>query len=530
MNLLQSIPTETLHQVSSYLDRKDAAALAQTNRHLYNAVNPVLYNDNFIHDLPMDSCILWAANIGRLDTIKRAHAYGANLGVTGSRGDADTSVDWADIPGRKRFFASGLHLALGRKHDDIFYYLLQHVSDFDIPSRDFCQCGRGRRNWPEDQWYPLHEAIVHRTDNPDLATALIKRGAYLSSKVFHALYDTVETGSEYLIDLLLEHPQVNARDVNIYGETLFHSAARISGNEAVCRRIIRRFAEDVPIDATAANGTTALGVAFACNNLAAVEELLDLGADPNMVPRDVHDCGPLEKVLEFERHKGHEEQRRLNIIKRLVKNGANVNQCTGNNFPCDGPPLWLACPDLLRIARYLLENGARTDIPVITKWPDNDGARYIIAALFAACDPDSNMNCIAEDIVLELEEVVILLLRHGAPIGEVRNRDGGEWYDHADGDYYDTRDNRHYADGDSALLYACRGVMEDEPACLKMLLKHATKTNLSLEHLQEAMDTEFSDFDSGSDDGAPNKNEEVQRMLAEFMAREYPEAVSDNDG
>ncbi|GJN87046.1 hypothetical protein PLIIFM63780_010628 [Purpureocillium lilacinum] len=356
MNLLQSLPTETLHQVSSYLDRKDAAALAQTNRHLYNAVNPVLYNDNFIHDLPMDSCILWAANIGRLDTIKRVHAYGANLGVTGSRGDADTSVDWADIPGRKRFFASG--------------------------------------------------------------------------------------------------------------------------------RIIRRFAEDVPIDATAANGTTALGVAFACNNLAAVEELLDLGADPNMVPRDVHDCGPLEKVLEFERHKGHEEQRRLNIIKAPGQ-----------------------------------------------EWrKHNDGARYIIAALFAACDPDSNMNCIAEDIVLELEEVVILLLRHGAPIDEVRNRDGGEWYDHADGDYYDTRDNRHYADGDSALLYACRGVMEDEPACLKMLLKHATKTNLSLEHLQEAMDTEFSDFDSGSDDGAPNKNEEVQRMLAEFMAREYPEAVSDNDG
>ncbi|KAJ6440163.1 cholinesterase [Purpureocillium lavendulum] len=529
-NLLQLIPTETLHLVSSYLERKDTAALARTNRHFYGTVNPVLYNDNFVRDLPMDSCVLWAADVGRLETIKRAHAYGANLEVTGSRGDADMAQDWADIPGRKRFFASGLHLALSRKHDDIFYYLLEHMSDLDIPGRDFCQCGRGRGDRTEDQWYPLHEAIAHRVDRPDLATALMKRGAYLSSKACHALYDAVEIGNEDLIDLLLEHPQVDAKDVNIYGETTLHSAARITGNEAVCRAVIRRFANDgVPIDAKTADGTTALGVAFGCMNLAAVEELLDLGADPNVVPRDVHDCGPLETILSFQKRNGPEdEQRRLSIVKLLVKNGVNVNRCTGNNFPCDGPPLWLACPRYLRIAEYLLENGARTDIPIITKWPDHDGARYIIAALFAECDPDGHMGCIDEDMVQGLKDAVVLLLRHGARIDEVPDSDAGGWYDHADGDYYDDRDSRPFADGDSALLHACRGVMQDEPACLNLLLQHATRRNVSSEHLQEAMDTEFSDDDADSDDET-DKNEQVQRMLTEFMAREYPAAGSDDD-
>ncbi|OAQ74400.1 ankyrin repeats (3 copies) domain-containing protein [Purpureocillium lilacinum] len=233
--------------------------------------------------------------------------------------------------------------------------------------------------------------------------------------------------------------------------------------------------------------------AFGCMNLAAVEEFLNLGANPNIVPRDVHDCGPLEKILSFQRHNGDEdEQRRLDIVKRLVKNGANINRCTGNNFPCDGPPLWLACPKYLRIAEYLLENGARTDIPIITKWPDNDGARYIIAALFVECDSDGFMGCIAEDTVQELEEALVLLLQHGAPIDEVSNSDGGEWYDDADGDYYDTRDSSHYADGDSALL-----------------------KNLSLEHLQEAIETEFSDSDADSGEGTTDKNGEIQRMLAD---------------
>lgn len=265
-------------------------------------------------------------------------------------------------------------------------------------------------------------------------------------------------------------------------------------------------------------------------NLAAVEEFLDLGADPNIIPRDVHDRGPLEKILSFQRHNGDEdEKRRLSIVKFLVKNGADINRSTGNNFPCDCPPLWLAWLKYLRIAEYLLENGARTDIPIITKGPDNNGARYIIAALFAECDSTGFMGCIAEDTVQELEEAVVLLLQHGARIDKVSNSDGGEWYEDADGDNYDTRDSSHYTDGDSALLYACWGVLQNKPACLTMLLKHATRKNLSLEHLQEAIDTEFSDSDADSDDGTTDKNGEIQRKLADFMAREYPEAVSDDD-
>ncbi len=47
--------------------------------------------------------------------------------------------------------------------------------------------------------------------------------------------------------------------------------------------------------------------------------------------------------------------------------------------------------------------------------------------------------------------------------------------------------------------------------------------------MQEAIDTEFSDSDTDSDDGTTDKNGEIQRKLADFMAREYLEAVSDDD-
>lgn len=527
---LQIVPQEVLIEITHYLDRSSTSALARTNHHFHSTINPVLYNDNFTLDLPMDSCVLWAAQNGRLETVKRAHSYGANLEATGSRNDEDLSLDWALIPGRRRFFASGLHLAMQNQQDDVFYYLLENISNLDLPDRDFCLCGqrRGAING-ETSYYPLHYAIKHCTNRPDLAKALINRGAYLSSMASHALNDAVEAGSADIVDMLLQHHKINATDVNLHGETALHYAARSSIDEAACRAMIRKFVEaGVSIDAKATNGTTALSNAFSHKNLTAIEELLDHGADPNMMPTDTEGSSPLHLILEFKhRNSGTDaetfKKRRFRIIQRLVEAGADINKCTGNNGGSDGPPLWLACSSSdrdLSIVQYLLDNGARTDIPIMTKWPDNDGARSIIAALFASCDPDGFMGCIDEDTVNGLRDMVVLLLQHGACIDEVEDTEGGEWYEDADDDWY-SREGRRYADGDSALLYACRGVVQREPACLKMLLEHATRENVSLGHLREAMGMEFSDEEE--EDGVDG-GEEVQRMLREFTGREYPDA------
>ena len=522
---METLPNELLQQITGYLGRKDTSALARTNHEIYSAVNPVLYKDNFVHDRPSDSCVLWAARRGRIETIKRAYSLGANLEPTGACRDTAMPLPWNEPPYRNGF-ASGMHHALGGRHDDTFYYLLQRVSNLDIPSLFFCQCAKWTGGSLEFRWwYPLHQAIVHRTEKPELAAALIARGAYLSSMGYHALCDAVQVGSEYLIDLLLQHPQVSVKDVTWHGETALHCAAKFHKDEAICRAMIRKLTNlGVPVDLKDADGKTALANAFQKRNLTAVEELLELGADPNAVGRDPVGRGPLHLIPSFP-HRTREmdaesfQVRRLDAVRRLVEAGADINESTGDREFDDAPPLWFACLKDLRVAEYLLSIGARTDIPIFNEF--RSGKQYMIAALLVQTD----VLCVrrfgwsmSEQRVRDLEETVALLLQHGASIDEVQSTDDGEWSDDDDDD------------GGSALLYACHRVVRQGSACLEILLKHGTRRNVSLEHLQKAMGTYFFDLGADLEDELPDGNEVIQCMLAEFVAREYPEAVAgDNE-
>ncbi|CAH0046643.1 unnamed protein product [Clonostachys solani] len=95
---LQSLPTELLVEIaelctfdldppvsyyanpSNYL--RNHSALARTSPGLYHALNGELYKKNLTRDPPAHSCVLWAVNQGRLETLVRAVAYGAALNTT----------------------------------------------------------------------------------------------------------------------------------------------------------------------------------------------------------------------------------------------------------------------------------------------------------------------------------------------------------------------------------------------------------------------------------------------------------------
>lgn len=176
---IERLPSELVAQIavssvwgpdySSSLE--DFSALARTSGHFYSILNPLLYQHNFTHDQPYQSCVLWAAEHGNIDTLKRARSYGADLNIDGSRDERDFIIPLRSLPGR--YIATALHLSIRYDNMDIFNYLLDENVDMEVPSRGLCSCMVGG----DPETYPLHAALSHST-NPRFAQELIAKGAY----------------------------------------------------------------------------------------------------------------------------------------------------------------------------------------------------------------------------------------------------------------------------------------------------------------------------------------------------------------
>ncbi|KAF4987687.1 hypothetical protein FDECE_15339 [Fusarium decemcellulare] len=193
---------------------KDLACLARTNRRMYDMINPLLYEYNIKHQIPLRSCALWAAQEGRLGTLKKAYQYGADLSANGSTPDdeaADDDDDTSSLPpwgepkrprGIVSYIASPLHYAIRYDHQDILEFLLQVGVDPHVSSRRLCSC------FEQDDGnfaYPLHMALKH-CPRREVAEMIIKKlGAYKSSSRRSAL-DEVPYWDHALIDVLIEMP------------------------------------------------------------------------------------------------------------------------------------------------------------------------------------------------------------------------------------------------------------------------------------------------------------------------------------
>ncbi|KAK7221648.1 hypothetical protein V2G26_009651 [Clonostachys chloroleuca] len=78
---------------------KHLAALIRTSRWLYNLFNATLYRKNLKQDAPVDSCVLWAAEHGCLDTIKMAVSFGTEVNVSAADDDGFTPLHKAAAKG-----------------------------------------------------------------------------------------------------------------------------------------------------------------------------------------------------------------------------------------------------------------------------------------------------------------------------------------------------------------------------------------------------------------------------------------------
>jgi ankyrin repeat protein len=264
-------------------------------------LNPLLYRRHIKNDAPLDSCLLWAAQHGRLDTIRIAHQHGANLNTNGARTEEDYFTNFDLLPGRLKFFATPLHIAVHNDHRDIVEYLLDNGANVHVPSRHFIDgvC-RG---------YPLHIALERPTD--DAAVMLIQHGAYLITDDVSALPTLIKRGRHDLVELLLDNcSEVTASDA-------LHIAAGM-GDRGLIQRLLKR--DDLDVSSRISAYQTPLHLAALKGNVDFVKALF---AQPEVHAGAVD----LEKIgmtaLHHEASSGH-----LPIAER---DGSEINSSEANN-------------------------------------------------------------------------------------------------------------------------------------------------------------------------------------------------------
>ncbi|ENH70014.1 Alpha-latrocrustotoxin-Lt1a [Fusarium oxysporum f. sp. cubense race 1] len=160
---------------------KTQLALAQTNHHFYDIVNPRLRAASYC----------WAAREGRIDILKKAHENGANLSGTGTM--------------RPEERATPLHYAIKQGHRDIVEYLAEIGVDPHVPARGVCDC------WSDIEPvrpYALHMAIRHSGFEGAEKILVQKLGAYWTFQGTSALdhVDPHDVNDREIIDLLVKLP------------------------------------------------------------------------------------------------------------------------------------------------------------------------------------------------------------------------------------------------------------------------------------------------------------------------------------
>ncbi|CAG9953119.1 unnamed protein product [Clonostachys rosea f. rosea IK726] len=223
------LPSSTNPHPASYA--RSHAALVRTCRRLCQGLNRALYLRNLKEDPLTESCLLWAVNVGNIDTVKRAHMYGAALDSSIEVTEETTYCPpWGVIePDPEHLFYnlpyqfSFIHVAILRKHVAIVQYLLENGADVHAPSLNFCCDDETYSGAP---LFPLHQCLFHdgvacftsaiewepledessslgKNSTPALINLLVSKGAYMLAKDFSAVSKLSLEGYDDLAKQLL---------------------------------------------------------------------------------------------------------------------------------------------------------------------------------------------------------------------------------------------------------------------------------------------------------------------------------------
>ncbi|CAH0026021.1 unnamed protein product [Clonostachys rhizophaga] len=177
-------PKRSVQMFGRYYARYHAA-LARVNRRFHDLLNGPLYTRNLLHDPMSASCLLFAAETDRVETLQLALRYGADLNKIGDE----------KFPEELQPF----HAALAARSSRAVEFMLKHGVDVHLPSSlpPPAECGydasrsvgwlpRNRNVMKLNKTaYPLYTAVVYGTTE-DVAS-LIDHGAYLVAKGVSAL-------------------------------------------------------------------------------------------------------------------------------------------------------------------------------------------------------------------------------------------------------------------------------------------------------------------------------------------------------
>ncbi|KAJ3957533.1 hypothetical protein N0V92_005892 [Colletotrichum tropicale] len=327
--------------------------LARVNRRFHSIFNPILYRtavrtqNNAITTL--------AARDGRLETLKKAVQYGADLNVVtwvplpqwASAGERGRLIqEYPDCPKDTSYgfcWATPLHMAASEGHCHVAKYLISIGVDVDVPGKLICDCisiaEQGAR-FPEPEhfqwnemvilsgvWTPLHYAICQRKG--PVARLLVAHGASLEDTRY-PVRDEIprENGIASLFGLDLADPE-KAASIHRCLHTLIYSIGTSikvpdwpdgefldidaewapfemmipAAHTAVAVNdlpMIYYLVVDCGVDINAMDGAgdTLLHYSLTTQNSQTVRYVLSLGADPNFFLR-FSTCVPFENAGEF---------------------------------------------------------------------------------------------------------------------------------------------------------------------------------------------------------------------------------------
>ncbi|CAG9939575.1 unnamed protein product [Clonostachys rosea f. rosea IK726] len=161
-------PKKSVQMVGRYYGRFHAA-LARVNRRFHDLLNGPLYTRNLLRDPMSVSCLLFAAETDRVETLQLALRYGADLNRV-----CDENFPEELQP---------IHAALAARSSRAVEFMLNHGVDVHLPSsqpppvRNVMELNKIA--------YPLYTAVAHGIME-DVAS-LIDHGAYMIAKGVSAL-------------------------------------------------------------------------------------------------------------------------------------------------------------------------------------------------------------------------------------------------------------------------------------------------------------------------------------------------------
>lgn len=148
---LRHLPAELLFMISSHLDQaKDKSALARTCKRFYGPLIEELYEHNVQHQDA--DALVWAVESDtRIDTLKRLHAYGADV-------TSCSEIERVEVPCLHCGISLGspcmpfsansglVHLAARSGQPKTVSWLLDHGVSAEVTAVDDCPCGFRRAN------------------------------------------------------------------------------------------------------------------------------------------------------------------------------------------------------------------------------------------------------------------------------------------------------------------------------------------------------------------------------------------------